>query len=76
MAEKYKILSNKCKCALCGDIIESKHRHDFVSCSCGEISTDGGKDYFHRSASTHFSNLIDMSEVENNVPVTSGTWSS
>lgn len=34
------------KCKLCGDIIESKHRHDYVTCSCGEISVDGGKDYF------------------------------
>ena len=75
MNEKYKILSNKCKCALCGDIIESKYRHDYVSCSCGEISTDGGTDYFHRCANK-LSNLIDMSEVEEIVPMISGTWSS
>jgi len=37
---------NKAKCALCGDIIESKSRHDFVSCSCGNIFVDGGNDYW------------------------------
>lgn len=24
----------KVKCLNCGDIIQSKHRHDFVACSC------------------------------------------
>lgn len=36
----------RAKCKLCNDIIESKHRHDYVTCSCGEISVDGGQDYF------------------------------
>jgi hypothetical protein len=36
----------KLKCKLCGDIIESKHRHDFVMCSCESCFVDGGKDYF------------------------------
>lgn len=33
----------------CKDVIESKYRHDFVTCSCGNISVDGGNDYFKRS---------------------------
>lgn len=41
-----KIISNKAKCLACGDIIESRHRHDFVECSCGAIFVDGGHDYF------------------------------
>lgn len=41
---------NKIQCKKCGDIIESKHRHDFVTCKCGAIFTDGGLEYFHRSA--------------------------
>jgi hypothetical protein len=53
------IVSNKAMCNLCSDIIESKHRHDFVTCKCGNSSTDGGLDYFHRSGS-----LTDMSEFE------------
>ena len=39
------ILANKIKCKKCGDIIESKSRHDFVECSCGACYVDGGKDY-------------------------------
>ena len=39
---------NKAKCLKCGDIIESKHRHDFVTCKCGNISVDGGRDYHKR----------------------------
>ena len=33
------------KCLLCGDVVESKHRHDYVVCSCGNVMRDGGKDY-------------------------------
>lgn len=36
----------RAKCRKCNNIIESKHRHDYVTCSCGAISVDGGKDYF------------------------------
>ena len=43
-----KILVNKIKCNRCGDIIESKSRHDFVTCKCGCCSVDGGTDYIKR----------------------------
>jgi len=42
-------IKNIAKCLLCGDIIESKHRHDFVTCKCGNLSVDGGQDYWKRS---------------------------
>lgn len=42
------MLKNIAKCKKCGDIIESKHRHDFVQCSCGAIFVDGGHDYIRR----------------------------
>ncbi len=42
------ILVNRAKCSRCGDIIESKYRHDFVTCSCGAIFVDGGFDYLRR----------------------------
>lgn len=58
-----KIIHNRAKCKLCGDVIESKHRHDFVSCKCGEIFVDGGHDYIRRGAKD-MSNIIDMDEVE------------
>lgn len=32
-------------CRKCLDIIQSKHRHDFVRCTCGAIAIDGGADY-------------------------------
>jgi len=32
----------------CGDIIESKDRHDFKFCSCGAVAVDGGKNYLKR----------------------------
>ena len=43
-----KILVNKIKCKKCGDVIESKSRHNFKSCSCGAVSVDGGLDYIRR----------------------------
>ena len=36
---------NAVQCAKCKDIIHSKHRHDFVYCSCKSIYIDGGMDY-------------------------------
>ena len=42
------ITKNKIRCKKCGDIIESKYRHNFVTCSCGACSVDGGLDYLRR----------------------------
>ena len=44
-----KIIKNAIRCNVCGDEIESKTRHDFVTCSCGACSVDGGHDYLRRS---------------------------
>lgn len=43
-----KILQNKIRCKRCGDVIESKSVHDFVTCSCGACSVDGGHSYLRR----------------------------
>lgn len=43
-----KIIKNQAQCLLCGDVIESKNRHDYVTCSCGNLSVDGGTDYLRR----------------------------
>ena len=32
-------------CTSCGDQIQSLHRHDFVTCTCGDTSIDGGSSY-------------------------------
>ena len=45
-----RIKVNKVRCLKCEDVIESTHRHDFVTCKCGNVSVDGGKDYLKRSA--------------------------
>jgi hypothetical protein len=42
------IIQNAVSCNGCGDFIVSKHRHDFVTCSCGAISVDGGQEYLRR----------------------------
>lgn len=43
-----KVIVNKIKCNLCGDIIESKSGHDFRYCKCGAVAVDGGKSYLRR----------------------------
>ena len=47
--EEQKILvRNAIRCNICSEEIESKHRHDFVTCKCGACSVDGGHDYLRR----------------------------
>ena len=43
-----RILCNKARCKICGDIIESVHVHDYKTCKCGKIAVDGGKEYLKR----------------------------
>lgn len=43
---------NSAKCLMCQDEIVSTHGHDFVTCSCGNISIDGGNEYHRRSFKT------------------------
>ena len=42
------IIRNSAKCNKCGDHIISHHVHDFVSCKCGAIFVDGGREYLRR----------------------------
>lgn len=60
-----RIISNKIQCKHCGEIIESKSIHSFVTCKCGCCSVDGG--HYHLSRSYFHSpeeDFIDLSEVE------------
>jgi len=42
-------IRNRVKCLVCGEVLESKYRHDFQMCSCeNQTFTDGGTDYFRR----------------------------
>lgn len=38
-------MSSVVKCLLCGEVLESKHRHDFQQCKCENLFIDGGDDY-------------------------------
>lgn len=42
------IRTNQAACLRCGEIIESRHDHDFRGCGCGAIAVDGGKSYTRR----------------------------
>ncbi len=44
-----KIIKNTIQCKLCGEIIESTDRHQYVTCKCGSCAVDGGHDYLRRS---------------------------
>lgn len=61
MTKRPKILTNKVRCRKCGDVIESKHRHDYVTCSCGNVAVDGGKDYLKRSVRDGYESYEDLS---------------
>lgn len=58
-----KILKNCVKCNHCGEVIESRHRHDYVRCSCGAVAVDGGKDYFRRICKCR-EDYLELSEVD------------
>jgi hypothetical protein len=53
------IIENTVVCLSCGDKIVSKHRHDFVTCTCGAVSVDGGQSYLRRVGD--FGNAMDLS---------------
>ena len=53
---------NRARFLICGDIIESKFVHDFQSCSCGNLSVDGGHEYARRCYATD--KWKDLSEYE------------
>lgn len=42
---RFKMRVTAIKCDKCFDIIYSRARHDFRSCTCGSVSIDGGRDY-------------------------------
>lgn len=40
------IIQNALYCKKCKTMIVSKSRHDYTKCKCGNVSVDGGADYF------------------------------
>lgn len=57
---------NAAKCLNCGEVVESRHRHDWVSCRCGNIFVDGGLDYrrFGYLLQAEFENLAEYDDRE------------
>lgn len=59
-----KIIKNAIRCKHCGDVIESKHVHDFKFCKCGAVAVDGGLDYCKRSFKNSPDDFEELSEFE------------
>ena len=57
------IVRNRAKCLLCRDVIESKSRHQFVTCTCAALYVDGGTAYLRRGA-TDLTQFEELSEVQ------------
>ena len=60
--KKEKIIRNSAKCLKCNTEIVSEYTHDYVSCPCGSLSVDGGKEYLKRSYKS-INDFIDTSIV-------------
>ncbi len=69
-----KILRNRAKCLVCGDVIESTFRHHYVECSCGNIFVDGGKDYSRIGYRDGEDSYISMVEYAENRPQSRQSW--
>ena len=62
---KERIIRNAIQFRHCGDVIESKSVHDFVTCSCGAYSVDGGHEYLRRCCVTALEkDYIELSKIE------------
>ena len=60
------ILKNAFRCKKCGEVVESKHRHDFATCKCGNF-TDGGHDYIRMGGALEdMEDLCEYSKEEEN----------
>lgn len=62
-------MRNRAKCKLCGDILESFHQHDYVTCSCDEISIDGGQ-YMFKCGAKDFRNFLRVDDNGKEIEVT------
>ena len=61
-----KILRNRARCLGCGEVVESRYRHEFVTCGCGNLSVDGGLEYLKRSVGKlGWENLEELGESVN-----------
>lgn len=61
-------MRNRAKCRLCGDIIESFYRADYVTCKCDEISVVGGLEVLECGAK-NWENFIRIDDEGNEIVV-------
>lgn len=61
------LLLNKAMCDNCHEVVRSKHGHDFVTCSCGNLSVDGGMDYCKRNFGEHGFTELSMYADEDDI---------
>lgn len=63
-----RIVRNAVRCGRCQEVIESRHRHDFVRCGCKLSAVDGGWSYLRRvgwhALSEDLSVVVDVEEDE------------
>ncbi|MCH4888322.1 hypothetical protein EZV73_12095 [Acidaminobacter sp. JC074] len=57
-----KILSNKAKCLLCGDVITSTNEKDYVYCQCKALAVSGGQVAILRLG--HHNHFVELSEKD------------
>lgn len=51
MNKRPRIVLNSIRCKQCLEIIESIDDHDYVTCACGKVGVDGGRQYLRRTGS-------------------------
>ena len=57
------IVMNAVGCRKCKTTAVSAFQHDYVTCKCGEVFTDGGNVYLRRGAKSSFADIIDLSVI-------------
>lgn len=60
MRAKSKIRRNAVLCKKCNTIAESKSTHDFATCECGAVFTDGGLSYIRRGGDFQLMEFLDI----------------
>lgn len=50
------------KCLKCHDIVESKHKDEFVTCKCGNMTIGGGP-FKESSITAHSIGYLDLSKL-------------
>jgi hypothetical protein len=63
------VWSNEAKCLSCGDVLRSKNKHNFITCSCGNLSVDGGSAYTKRLFRDEVDSWVEMSVLYDNIEV-------